>query len=210
MTAKPLSILNVSASILGAHSTSRRVAGELIAAIAEKTPARVVTRDLAEGVSLIDGEWAGANQTPADQRSARQNAVLAYSESLIEEIEAADVIVIGAPVYNFSIPAGLKAWIDLVTRARRTFRYAENGPEGLIKGKRAVLVVASAGTPVGSPADFATPYLKFVLGFIGITDVEIVAADAHAIDADGAKARASEAVARVAARLAAEPVSAAA
>ena len=88
-----------------------------------------------------------------------------------------DVIVIGAPVYNFSIPASLKAWIDMIARARLTFRYTDSGPEGLLKGKKAYVVVATGGVPVGSPVDFATPYLRHALAFVGITDVEVIAAD---------------------------------
>jgi FMN-dependent NADH-azoreductase len=89
----------------------------------------------------------------------------------------ADVLVIGVPVYNFGIPASLKAWVDMIARARLTFRYTESGPVGLLRGKRAVLVVASGGTAVGSEIDFATDYLRHVLGFLGIDDVEIIAAN---------------------------------
>ena len=93
------------------------------------------------------------------------------------------VIVIGVPIYNFNMPAVLKAWIDLVARAGRTFRYTENGPVGLLTGKRVILAVASGGTEVGSPIDHMTGYLRHVLGFIGLSDVEIIAADALAADA---------------------------
>jgi len=89
----------------------------------------------------------------------------------------ADVLVIGVPIYNFGIPAALKAWVDMVARARLTFRYTEQGPEGLLRVKRAYLVVASGGTAAGSAVDFATGYLRHVLGFLGIDDVEIIAAD---------------------------------
>ena len=88
------------------------------------------------------------------------------------------------PVYNFAIPASLKAWVDLIARARRTFRYTEAGPEGLLKGKKAYLVVASGGVPVGSDYDFATGYLRHVLGFVGITDVTIIAADQQMMDGE--------------------------
>ena len=97
---------------------------------------------------------------------------------LIAELKAADVVVIGAPIYNFGIPAALKAWVDMIARARKTFRYTSEGPEGLLKGKKAYVVIASGGMPVDSDMDFATPYLRQVLGFIGITDVEVIAADA--------------------------------
>ena len=87
------------------------------------------------------------------------------------------MLVVGVPIYNFSIPAVLKAWIDMISRARLTFRYTENGPRGLLEGKKAYLVVATGGVRVGGPADFATPYLKHALAFVGITDIDIVAAD---------------------------------
>ncbi|MEQ8177747.1 MAG: NAD(P)H-dependent oxidoreductase [Amphiplicatus sp.] len=190
MSKAPLKILQVNASARRSGSTSRRLSGELIGSLSDARETLVTVRDLADGVPFVDEDWVGANFTPAENRTARQTATLSYSESLIEELEEADVIVIGVPVYNFSIPAALKAWIDLVTRARRTFQYTDKGPVGLLKNKRAVLVVASGGVTVGSDADFATKYLKFVLGFIGITDIEIIAAEGQAYDADGAAARA--------------------
>ncbi|MEO0699174.1 MAG: NAD(P)H-dependent oxidoreductase, partial [Pseudomonadota bacterium] len=111
----------------------------------------------------------------------------------------ADTIVIGAPIYNFGVPAAVKAWIDQVARAGITFAYTENGPKGLLEGKRAIIVVASGGTKVGSEIDFAIGYLKFALGFIGITNVELVAADQMALDADASLVAANEAVAQLAA-----------
>ena len=120
---------------------------------------------------------ADANFTPAEQRNEEQKAALAESDALVAELRAADVLIIGVPIYNFGIPAALKAWVDMVARARLTFRYTENGPVGLLKGKRVYLVVASGGTAVGSEIDFATGYLRHMLGFLGIDDVHIVAAD---------------------------------
>ena len=106
---------------------------------------------------------------------------------------------IGLPIYNFSVPAAFKAWIDLVARAGLTFSYSENGPKGLLEGKRAVLAIASGGTAVGSEIDFATDYAKHVLGFIGITDVDVVAADQLAIDADSSVKNAHKAIGELAA-----------
>ena len=120
-------------------------------------------------VSRIDAAFASgeADTTPG----------LAESDTLVAELEAADVLVIGTPIYNFAIPAALKAWFDQVARPRVTFRYTEDGSVGLLGGKKAYIVVASGGVPVGSPVDFATPYIRHMLGFLGISDVEIVAAD---------------------------------
>ena len=97
----------------------------------------------------------------------------------MDELVAADVVVIGTPIYNFSIPASLKAWVDMVARARKTFRYTENGPVGLLSDKKAYIVVASGGVKVGSPADFATPYLRHALSFVGITDVDVDSRSGH-------------------------------
>ena len=137
----------------------------------------VVTRDVSAGLPFLDASWVNANFTPEDERTDEQRDTLALSDALIAELEAADEIVIGLPIYNFGVPSTLKAWIDLVARARKTFRYTEVGPVGLLTGKRATILVASGGTEVGSAIDFATPYLRHVLGFIGIHDVTVIAAD---------------------------------
>ncbi len=171
-----LTILRIDASMRTEGSITRALADDLIA---RRPGARVIRRDLAaDALPYHDAAWIAANFTDAAQRTPEQVAALALSDSLIEELRAADEIVIALPVYNFGAPAALKAWFDLVLRARVTFRYGPNGPEGLLKGKRATILVASGGTRVGSPIDFATPWIRHVLGFIGITDVEIVAADA--------------------------------
>ena len=154
------------------------LSADLIGALEERHGSiELARRDLNKGLPFVDEAWIGANFTAAEERSADQRATLAESDALVAELKAADVIVIGTRIYNFSVPAALKAWIDMVARARLTFRYTENGPEGLLKGKRAYVVIASGGVPVGSALDFATPYLRHVLGFIGITDVEVIAAE---------------------------------
>ena len=109
---------------------------------------------------------------------------------MVAELEAADTIVIGVPIYNFGVPAALKAWVDMVCRARRTFAYTENGPVGLLDNKKAFLVIASGGTDSGSEIDFATGYLRHVLGFIGIHDVTIVDASGLMKDVDASLSRA--------------------
>jgi FMN-dependent NADH-azoreductase len=138
--------------------------------------ADIKRRDLAKGLPFIDEEWVTANTTPEEERSEHHRRTLAHSDELVAELQDADVLVIGAPIYNFSVPAVLKAWIDMVARARLTFRYTETGPEGLLTGKKAYVIVPSGGVPVGSEVDFATPYLRHALAFIGITDVEFVGA----------------------------------
>ena len=171
-------ILYVSASGRSGGSVSRQLSRDLIAALDDRYDGIEVThRDVAKGVPFVDEDWINANFTPEESRTEEQRATLAYSDSLVSELQAADILVLGVPVYNFSIPASLKAWIDMITRARLTFRYTENGPEGLLQGKKAYIVVATGGVGVGSAVDFATPYLKHALAFIGITDVDVIAAE---------------------------------
>lgn len=172
----PRHILRIDSSMRHDGSRSRRLTDQIVDRLTAAAPgAQVTVRDLAASpVNFVDETWIGANFTPPEDRTAEQKAALAPSEALIGELRAADTIVIGVPVYNFSIPAALKAWIDLVARARETFRYSEAGPVGLLEGKRAILVFTSGGVAEGSETDFATPYLRFMLRFIGITDVEIV------------------------------------
>lgn len=187
-------ILRIDASARNAGSTTRQLTDQLVARLVEQGYGAAVTqRDLAlTPPALLTEAWVGANFTDETERSDDQRAALAASDELIAELEAADTIVIGVPVYNFAIPAALKAWVDLIARARRTFRYTETGPEGLLKGKKAYLVIASGGVPVGSDYDFATGYLRHVLGFVGITDVSIIAADQQMMDGEAiARATAS-------------------
>ena len=177
-TGKTPQVLEVSASGRGSDSVSRMLTQDIIDALEAKSGAIDLTRrDLNEGVSLVDEDWIAANFTADEDRTPDQQAKLAESDALVAELQRADVIVIGAPIYNFGVPAALKAWIDMIARARLTFRYTADGPEGLLTGKKAYIVIASGGVPVDSPVDFATPYLRQALKFVGITDVEIIAAD---------------------------------
>ncbi|MEM7424909.1 MAG: NAD(P)H-dependent oxidoreductase [Pseudomonadota bacterium] len=167
-------VLLVEASARKSGSTSRELARRLLGRL---VPKRIISRDVADGLPIVTGDWVNANFTLPENRSAHHRQVLELSDSLVEELRAADTIVIATPIYNFSVPAALKSWIDLVARAGLTFRYTENGPVGLLEGKKAYVIVTSGGTPVRSDIDFASGYLKHVLGFIGIHDVEIIAAD---------------------------------
>jgi FMN-dependent NADH-azoreductase len=178
-TYRDLNILRIDASARFDGSVTRQLSDELIAALhARHGRVSVVARDLSlTPPPLLNADWLAANFTEPQARDAGQRAALSLSDELVAELMAADAVVLGVPVYNFGVPAALKAWIDLVARARVTFRYTENGPEGLLRHKRAYLVVASGGVSVGSETDFATGYLRHLLGFLGITEVEIVAAD---------------------------------
>ena len=120
-------------------------------------------RDLSKGIPLVDEAWINANFTAEEDRTAQQREALAESDALVAELRAADVVVIGSPIYNFGVPAALKAWVDMIARARLTFRYTAEGPKGLLEGKKAYVVIASGGVPVDSSVDFATPYLRQAL-----------------------------------------------
>ncbi len=174
---QPLNVLAISTSAKKDGSISRTLTGDLLRALEDRHgDVDIVERDLADGLPFVDAAWVEANFTADEDRTDRHRQTLAGSDALVAELKTADVIVIGAPIYNFSIPAVLKAWIDMIARARVTFRYTENGPEGLLTGKKAYVIVPSGGVPVGSPVDFATPYLKQALAFVGITDVEFIGA----------------------------------
>ncbi|MEO9902179.1 MAG: NAD(P)H-dependent oxidoreductase [Roseobacter sp.] len=178
MSANSKTILKIDASARKEGSMTRELADELVARLVEARPEdKVITRDVAAGLPFLDEAWIGANFTDAAERSDEQKQTLSLSDTLIEELRSADVLVIGAPIYNFGVPATLKTWIDHIARARETFRYSEAGPVGLLEGKKAYVIVASGGTKAGSEIDFATGYIKHVLGFVGITDVTMIAAD---------------------------------
>ncbi|WP_439529420.1 FMN-dependent NADH-azoreductase [Pannonibacter sp.] len=194
MTATP-TILKIDASARKAGSMTRELTDALVTRLLDThRAARVLSRDVAAGLPVVDEAWIGANFTDPAERTSEQKLKLALSDTLVAELKAADILVIAAPVYNFGIPASLKAWVDLVARARETFRYTESGPEGLLKGKKAYVVVASGGVPVNSAVDFATPYLKQVLAFIGITDVTVIAADQLMMDGQAKRAAALAAI----------------
>lgn len=173
-------VLLLNASARGAASNSRALTGSVLEHLQARHGAlSIVERDVGQGLPLIDEQWVGANFTRPEQRSLQQQQVLAMSDELIAELQAADIVVIGAPMYNFSIPASLKAWIDQVARAGVTFRYTEQGPQGLLRGKQAYVIVTTGGAQIGSAVDFASGYLRHILGFLGIQDVQLIAAERY-------------------------------
>ena len=184
-------VLRIDASARREGSVTRELSDEIIDRLSGHGPISITTRDLSQGIPFVDDAWVNANFTPLENRTDAQRAILHGSDALVDEIKAADTVVIGMPIYNFGIPASLKAWIDMVARARLTFKYTENGPVGLLEGKRAIIALASGGTSVGSEIDFATPYIRHALGFIGIHDVTIIASDAMGSDAAAKRAAAS-------------------
>ncbi|PSH70974.1 FMN-dependent NADH-azoreductase [Phyllobacterium brassicacearum] len=173
------SILLVTSSPRGAASHSTRVATELAQKLQAKTPgAKIVTRDLASNpLPHIDADYASGIYTPAESRSVQQQSVVGVSDAVVDELFAADAVVIATGMINFNISSTLKAWIDHIARAGRTFSYGADGPKGLVTDKKVYVVIASGGVYSDGPAaafDHATPYLKTALGFLGMTDVEVV------------------------------------
>ena len=136
---------------------------------------KTVTRDLSQqAVPHLDGEWLTALSTPAADRIGKQQVKVTYSDTLISELQDADLLVIGAPMYNFTIPSVLKAWLDHVARAGVTFKYTENGSVGLLENKKVIIMASMGGIHEAGKTDHLSPYLKTILGFLGINDVEIV------------------------------------
>ncbi|MEL6678201.1 MAG: NAD(P)H-dependent oxidoreductase [Pseudomonadota bacterium] len=194
-----MSTLLIQSSARREASVTRALAADLAAGLG----APVVERDVADGVAFVDEGWIGASFTPEAERSAAQKARLAGSDALVAEVMAADTLVIGVPIYNFGVPASLKAWIDQIARAKVTFEYTPDGPRGLLRGKRAFIVVASGGTEAESAVDFATPYLRHVLGFIGISDVTVIRADRAMVRGEAAQIEAAAEIAALTGRAAA-------
>jgi len=178
------------------QSVSRKLVAELVWHLVRTTPNLAVTyRDVATGLPFVNEETITGFFTPAQLRTPAQKEALALSDRLVAEVQAADVLVFGVPIYNFGVPASLKAYIDLICRAGLTFRFTEAGvPEGLLQGKKAYLVVASGSVEVGSLYDFATPHLRLILGFLGITDIDIIHADQLATLGDASLASARHAI----------------
>lgn len=167
-------LLRVDASMRKTGSQSRELAEQLTAKLKTKESFNIVNRDLTEAIPQINEDWINANFTDPSDRTEQQKASLAFSDLLVSELKQADTIVIATPIYNFGVPAAFKAWIDMVARARETFRYSDNGPVGLLKNKRAYVIVTSGGTELGSEIDFVSGWLKHVLGFIGIEQVTFI------------------------------------
>ena len=169
-----MNILQIKSSILGGASQSSRLADEFVALLSQQHPeAKLIQRDLAaEPVPHLDGARAGAFFAKPEERTPGQREVIAYSDALIDELRRADVLVLGLPMYNFGVPSQLKAWFDHLARAGETFKYTEKGPVGLLAGKKAYVFAARGGLYGDDHSQ--TQFVRQFLGFIGITDVEVI------------------------------------
>ncbi|HHX8332276.1 TPA: FMN-dependent NADH-azoreductase [Vibrio diabolicus] len=189
-------VLALKSSILGDYSQSNKLVEDFIKNVDQD---KLTVRDLAANpLPVLDFAVTTALRATEDL-SQEQQAVVELSDTLIEEVKAADTLVIAAPMYNFTIPTQLKNWIDLIARAGVTFKYTENGVQGLIEGKKAIVITTRGGIHKDSPTDNVTPYLRTVLGFVGITDVEFVYAEALNMGEDFAEKGISEAQSQLAA-----------
>ncbi|ELA7149077.1 FMN-dependent NADH-azoreductase [Vibrio parahaemolyticus] len=188
-------VLALKSSILGDYSQSNKLVEDFIKNVDQD---KLTVRDLAANpLPVLDFAVATALRATEDL-SQEQQVVVDLSDTLIEEVKAADTLVIAAPMYNFTIPTQLKNWIDLIARTGVTFKYTENGVQGLIEGKKAIVVTTRGGIHKDSPTDNVTPYLRTVLGFVGISDVEFVYAEALNMGEDAASKGISEAQSQLA------------
>jgi FMN-dependent NADH-azoreductase len=195
-----MNILHITSSGRGNASYSNRVATQVIDEISGRNPGATVTvRNLAaDTLPHIDDDFVVATRSPNGPQTDKQRGQLAQSDALVDELFASNVVVIAAPMINFTIPSNLKAWIDNVARAGRTFSYSAAGPQGLVTGKQVILVVARGGVYATNPAlDFQVPYLKSVLGFLGMTDVEVVEVEGTAYGPDAAEKAVEAATAKL-------------
>jgi FMN-dependent NADH-azoreductase len=190
-----MTLLQINASIFSNHGQSTRLADEFVAAWRASNPdTKVIVRNLAEEtVPHLDAERFGAFLAKPGERSVEQQAVVEYSDALIDELKRADVLVLGLPMYNFGVPSTLKAYIDHIARAGATFKYTEKGPVGLLTGKKAYVFATRGGLYAGTPLDTQTGYVRDMLRFLGIDDVEFIYAEGLAIGAERKAAALSQA-----------------
>ena len=193
-------LLQINASINNGNGQSSQLARQFVAAFQKRNPeAPLIVRDVAAAVPVphLDAERFGAFITPADQRSITQHAVVAYSDTLIAELKQAEVIVLGLPMYNFGVPSQLKAYFDHIARAGVTFKYTDQGPVGLLTGKKVYVFAARGGVYAGTPMDTQTSYVRDFLRFIGMTEVEFIYAEGLALGPQSREANLANAVAEI-------------
>lgn len=188
-------VLKLTSSLFSADGQSSRLAGQFVDKLRATEPGlRLLERDLAtDPIPHLDAARFSAFTTPAAERSPAQRAVIEFSDQLIGELRAADVLVLGLPMYNFGVPSQLKAWFDHIARAGVTFKYTAQGSVGLLTGKKAYVFAARGGAYRGTPADTQTAYVRDFLGFLGIAEVEFVYAEQLAVSADTRAAALAEA-----------------
>ena len=193
-----MNILQVNASVRGTASASTRLAHSIVSRLQSLVPSASLSVRELSAQPVLDEAALAALFTPPEARTPEQAARVALDDTAIAQVQAADVIVIGVPMYNFGVPVQLKAWIDAIARAGVTFRYTANGPEGLLKGKKVFLALARGGLYRDTPADTQKPYLRNVLGFLGMQDLHFIHAEGLSLGEDAAKKAFDEAEAEIA------------
>ena len=171
-------ILHIDSSPRMGDSVTRRLTAKLVEQLSSIHETTIIRKDLAEGVHLVNGLTLAGYFTSPETHSEDVKKAVSFSDIAVQELISSDILVIGIPIWNFTIPASLKAWVDLIVRSDITFKVDKTGYLGLLPvGKKAYLVLASGGIPIGSEYDHASSYMKNLLGFLGVFDVEIIAAD---------------------------------
>jgi FMN-dependent NADH-azoreductase len=198
-------LLQINSSIFSDQGVSSQLADRFVADwVARHPETEVIRRDLAKDpIPHMDGERLTALLTPAEQRSPEQARLVALADQLIRELQEADILVLGAPMYNFAIPSQLKAWFDRIARAGVTFRYTESGSEGLLVGKRAFVFTSRGGLHRGQPQDTVVPFVQQFLNFVGISEIEFVYAEGLNLGEQPRQAALTEAEAHIQSLLAA-------
>ena len=203
--------IHSSARAEGSHSTRlvRQIVERLQASLPDPAQAAITVRDLGRTPHPeLNEATLQALFTPPEQRTPAQAERVALDDALIAELQAADVVVLGVPMYNFGVPAPLKNWIDAISRAKVTFQYTANGPEGLLKGKKVVIALTRGGQYRNTPADTQVPYLKTVLSFLGMSDIQLVYAEGLAMGPEAEQQALASAQSQIEALVIEEPVAA--
>ena len=203
--------IHSSARAEGSHSTRlvRQIVERLQASLPDPAQAAITVRDLGRTPHPeLNEATLQALFTPPEQRTPAQAARVALDDALITELQAADVVVLGVPMYNFGVPAPLKNWIDAISRAKVTFQYTANGPEGLLKGKKVVIALTRGGQYRNTPADTQVPYLRTVLSFLGMSDIQLVYAEGLAMGPEAEQQALASAQSQIEALAIEEPVAA--
>ena len=192
-----MKIMHIDASARKGDSVTRKLSAQLVGRLAGNS-GQVTYRDVSDGLPFNDEAKIAAYFTAPGERTDEHRKAITLSDTIVSELKNNDILVIGVPIYNFSMPASLKAWADLAARVGETFRYTATGPVGLLENKKAYVVIASGGTRVDSQIDFLTPWLRHFLGFIGIKDVTVISADALNQNFDAGLAQAEQQLAAAA------------
>ena len=192
-----MKIYQIDCSARKKGSASRDLAKKLLNKI-KKSEDKVVYRDLDDEMLFVAGLTESGMSMPENERTEHHKKMFELSDKLVKELKDSDIIIISTPIYNFGPPATLKAWSDLTARVKSTFKYSPDGKQiGLLENKKAYLIITSGGTRVGSKDDYLTPWLKHVLNFFGITNIQIISADQMSIDYEGSVKKAEEQINKI-------------